>query len=97
MHELSEKELGVITVVVEEFERHRLPALLRLKEKVNNGIALIDAEYDYLTRSISEMNHYMPQTVGHPELEEFVTHVLHLYTEICELALNLERGLVSQS
>lgn len=87
---LTQKDLGVIAVVVEEFEKHKLPVLLDLRRKVDNGETLLDVEYDYLSRSIDEISHHLPLTYGRPELQEFCTHVIHLYTEICELAIEVE-------
>lgn len=93
MPELSKKEAGVILAIVERFERQRLPTLLALKEKVYQGHALSDWEIEFLDRVIDDATRTLPLTVGHPELHGFCAHVIHLYKEVTEKALeNEEKG-----
>ena len=92
---LGHHELGLMAVMVNEFERHRLPRLLGLRAKVMGGDVLSDIDFDYLTRMIHDAHHDIPIAFGHPVLEEFCTHICHLYYDICELALiNEQKSLV---
>lgn len=93
MPELSEKDAGVILALVNRFETQRLPTLLALKERVDNGDALSDVDIQFLDRVIDDATRTMPLTKGHPELHGFCAHVIHLYNEITEKALkNEEKG-----
>lgn len=90
MAELSKKDAGVILALVERFEKQRLPTLLTLKEKVHNGNALSDWDVEFLDRVIDDATRTMRLTVGNPELHGFCAHVIHLYKEITEKALENE-------
>ena len=82
--------VGIIQALVEEFEKHRLPVLLKLKEKVDNGETISDADVEFLDKVIDDANRTMHMTVNHPELHEFCVHVVHLYKEISVKALENE-------
>lgn len=93
MPELSAKDVGIILALVDRFETQRLPTLLALKERVDNGDALSDVEVEFLDKVIDDATRTMPLTEGHPELHSFCVHVIHLYKEITEKALkNEEKG-----
>jgi hypothetical protein len=90
MSELSKKDAGILMVVVERLMKQVRPRLLALKEKVDNGNALNDTDIDFLEKIIANANQTMPSMGGHPELHEFCAHVVHLYKEITEKALENE-------
>ena len=91
MSKLSKQHVGIIQSLVVEFETHRLPVLLGLKEKVDNGEMISDADIEFLDKVIDDANRTMHMTVNHPELHEFCVHVVHLYKEISDKALENEK------
>jgi len=95
MKHITDRDLGLISVVAEEYEKHRLPRLCNIYAKVLDGATLAEEEFDYLYRTVNYANLEMPVTHGHPELDEFYQHLYHLYRDICEMALNAEQGLAA--
>lgn len=90
MSRQSKKRAGIVMVMVEEFERHRLPHLLSIKNSVENGNLLSDADVIFLDKVIEDATRTMPLTISNPELHVFCAHVIHLYKEITETALENE-------
>lgn len=90
MAKLSKKDVGVIQALVERFEKQRLQTLLALRDKVNKGNTLSDWEVEFLDRVVDDATRTMPLTEGHVELHKFCAHVIHLYKEITEKALENE-------
>lgn len=91
VNDKSKEHAGVILSLIEEFEKHRLPRLFRLKEKVDNGEVINDVDIDFLCKVIEDANRTMPMTVTNPELHEFCLTVTHLYREICDKAMENEK------
>lgn len=91
MSDISKNHLGIIQVLIEEFETHRFPRLLELKDKVDNGNSISDADVEFLDKMIHDANETMHLTVNHPELHEFCLHVTHLYKEITVKAMENEK------
>jgi len=90
MNDIEKKHAGIIQVLIAEFEKHRLPRLLKLKDKVDNGQAISDGDLQFLDQVISDANRTMHMTLNHPELHEFCMYVVHLYKEITVKALDNE-------
>ena len=92
MGDLSKEDAGVIVALVARFEKQRLPRLLSMKERVGNGELLSDEDVGFLHKVLEDANKTMPFTEGHQQLHEFCAHVVHLYKEITEKALeNLQK------
>jgi hypothetical protein len=89
MTDLS-KEAGVIMALEERFEKQRLPRLLSLKDKVDGGNVLDDADIEFLEQVINDAMHSKPLMDRHPEWQGFCAYVIHLYEEITEKALRNE-------
>jgi len=90
MSDMQKKDVGVIMALIERFERQRLPTLLSLKEKVDNGTTLSEVDLEFLDKVSDDAMRTMPLTEGHPELHSFCAHVIHLYREITAKALQNE-------
>lgn len=90
MTELSKKDTGILIVVAERLMKQVLPRLLALKEKVDTGNALNNADIDFLDKIIANANQTMPVMGSHPQLHDFCAHVVHLYKEITVKALENE-------
>jgi hypothetical protein len=81
------KNIGVLTVLVSQFRRSRLPRLLEIRESVIQGNMISEDDITFLNNVISDATHAMPTVNGVPELHSFCSHVSHLIYTITERAL----------
>lgn len=86
-----DKDTGTLVVLMERLEKQRLPRILALKEKVDNGTVLDDADLSYLEKVLSDASSLKPLFDRHPEYQTLATQVLNLYKEITEKALQNEK------
>jgi hypothetical protein len=89
--DIKQKHLGIFHSLMLEFERHRLPRLLRLKDKVDSGKVINDVDFEFLCKEIKDACTTKHLTVIYPELEEFCLQLGHLYKELCDEALENEK------
>ncbi len=83
---------GLIFVLMERFEKMRLPRAISLKEKVDGGAVLDDYDVAFLEEVFSDSNKIKPLLDRHPEYQELATRVITLYGEITEKALENEKS-----
>lgn len=83
-------DLGVITVLLERLTKFRLPRLLELRAKVQQGERLADFDLSYLEDVVADARSAQPMVERHPELQEIATRVIGLYHEIASQALENE-------
>ena len=86
------KDDGVIAVLIERFNKERLPRVLRLKERVDSGEKLSDMDINFLQEVFKDANHVLPLGDRRPEYQDLMTRVIRLYHEITEQALKNEQG-----
>ncbi|MGD2074027.1 MAG: hypothetical protein PVI91_03345 [Gammaproteobacteria bacterium] len=86
----SRDELAVIQTLVERFEKQRLPRLLELKNRVENGEALSDMDIQFMVQVTLDAQQNRSLIERHPEWRNFCAEVIHLYEEITEMALKNE-------
>lgn len=91
MSSLPEDE-GTIIALLDRFRLQRLPVALALKDKVDRGEKLDDADLDHLSQVFEDVRDIRPITQRHPELHELVAKVWALYSEITSKALANEKG-----
>jgi len=83
---------GTIIALLDRFRLQRLPVTLALKEKVDGGQKLDDADLDFLSQVFDDMRDVAPIMERHPELNELVAKISALYNEITSKALANEQG-----
>lgn len=88
----TSKDEGVIAVLIERFNKERLPRMLRLKEKVDSGEKLGDMDISFIQEVFKDANHVLPLGDRHPEYQNLIAKVIRLYHEITEQALKNEQG-----
>jgi len=91
MADLHTVHVGIIQSLVQEFEQHHLPRLLRLKDRLDSGEPINDVDLEFLCREIKDAGLAMHMTVNFPEIQEFCFQMAHLYKEICDEALENEK------
>ena len=82
---------GVIAVIIERLEKQRLPRLLALEEKVNNGEPLDRFDIEYLENAIADGRNVFQLVERHPEYQSLASKVIGLYKEITDKALEIEK------
>ena len=87
----SEEELGVIYSVIERFEKQRLPRLLELKKRVDNGEVLSESDIRFMYQVTLDAQRSKRLIDRHPEFHRFCSEVIHLYEEIAVKALENEK------
>ena len=90
MTEQSE-DAGVIDVLMQRLEKHRLPRALALKEKVDRGERLGDEDIAFLERVFADAKRIKPLLDRHPKYESLAAKVVQLYQSITEKALENEK------
>ena len=88
----SSNDEGVIAVLVERFNKQRLPRVLKLKVKVDSGEKLDDHDITFLEEVFKDANKVALLADRHPEYHELMAKAIHLYREITEQALKNEQG-----
>jgi len=89
----TEQDRGVITALLERFTNKRLPRVLDIKKKVDAGEKLDTSDMDYLERIFADAADVqcILETHPHPEYDDLVSQVAHLYHEITSKALENEK------
>ena len=83
--------IGVIQSLVMEYERHKLPRIFRLKDKIDRGEIINDIDLEYICKQLKDASLAMHLTVHYPELQDFCLIMGHLCKDICEGALENQK------
>ena len=84
-------EERVLRALLINFEKHRLPRVLYLKEKVDNGELLSDWEVAFLEKAIDEATGARASVDRHPGFQAVYAHAARRYDEITVQALRNEQ------
>lgn len=87
----STMDAGVISVVLDRLEKHRLPKILALKDKVDGGDTLDDYDIEFLEQVLGDAGKINALIDRNPEYKELAAKVLSLYNEITGKALENEK------
>ncbi len=92
MTEVS-KEDGVVFVLIERFEKFRLPRALEIKEKVERGEKLDNFDLEHLEHVMRDAEEVGRLVAKRPDLESLYSRAVSLYQTITQKALeNEEKG-----
>jgi hypothetical protein len=87
----SSRDTGLVTVLMMRLTSQRLPRALALKEKVDQGGRLSDLDIGFLQEVVSDASKLKPLVERHPENQELVARIIHLYSEITTRGLENEK------
>ncbi len=89
------EDAGVIQTLLDRLNSQRLPLALALKEKVDRGEKLNDYDISKLEEIFADAHTVQPlierQLKIHPEHQQLVASLLHLYKEILDQATENEK------
>ncbi|RKZ48525.1 MAG: hypothetical protein DRQ48_04820 [Gammaproteobacteria bacterium] len=80
----NEKDKGMIMVLLERFNKLRLPRAQALKEKTDSGELLDDYDHKYIKEVQEDASQVMLIVERHPEYKELAANVTNLWNEIIE-------------
>ncbi len=88
----SSQDAGVIAVLMERFEKQRLPRALSLKDKVDRGEVLDDFDLAFLEEVFADANTIKPLLDRHPDYHPLAARMMGLYKEITDKAMQNEKS-----
>ena len=80
----KEKDKGLIMVLLERFNKQRLPRALALKEKVDSGELLDDYDHKYIKELQKDASQARLIVERNPEYKDLATNIINLWNEIIE-------------
>lgn len=86
------QDAGVIQTLLDRLNSQRLPLALDLKNKVDQGGTLHDYEIKKLEEILTDAQALQPMMDRHPEYQDLVARLLHLYKEILDKAMENEKN-----
>jgi len=84
-------DTGIIMAIVECFQKQRLPRVIEIKTKLDQGETLNEFDIEYLSEAIRDNCGFVPYIARHPEYQTLVSKVIHYYKQITEEALANEK------
>jgi hypothetical protein len=90
---VSLKDLGVATALMTRCTTQRLPRVLRLKRKVEQGERLEDWDIEFLHEAFEGASRMKPLVDRIPAYQEIYARIALLYNEVTEKALHNEKAL----
>ncbi|TNF98207.1 MAG: hypothetical protein EP297_08695 [Gammaproteobacteria bacterium] len=91
MSEINKDE-GVIAALLERFEKYRLPRMLAIKEKVDNGGLLDEPDIEFLKRALDDSSQVQKLVERNPEYKDLVAQAGQIYADITAKALENEKN-----
>ena len=85
------QDAGVLQVLIDRLNSQRLPRALELKDKVDRGETLSGYDIQKLEEVFADAQSIQPLIERHPEHQDLVARVLHLYKEILDKAMDNEK------
>jgi hypothetical protein len=87
----SERDTGTIQALLERFEKFRLPRVLALEKRVDEGERLSADDLEFLKRMLDEIREIAPMIERHREFRSLAARLANLYDKITARALENEK------
>ena len=85
-------DTGTIQALLDRLVKFRLPRALELRERVEGGGRLEDADVAFLKNALADAQSASPIMARHPELHAVSAQIVQLYDAIVRKALENEKG-----
>ena len=85
-------DTGTIQALLDRLVKFRLPRALELRERVEGGGRLEDADVAFLKNALADAQSASPIMARQPELHAVSAQIVQLYDEIVRKALENEKG-----
>ena len=80
----KEKDKGMIMVLLERFNKQRLPRALAMKKKVDSSELLDDYDHKYIKELQKDASQAMLIIERNPEYKELAAKIINMWNEIIE-------------
>lgn len=80
----NEKDKGLLQVLLDRFNKQRLPRALALEKKVNSGELLDDYDHKYIEDLKKDASQVRAIIERNPEYKELAENIINLWNEIIE-------------
>ena len=87
----KQHDTGIIIVLLQDFEQQRLPRIIAMEQRLDNGDNLSEFEIDYLSEALQDTRKILPYLDRHQEYRPLLAKVMHYYKEITNTALSNEK------
>ena len=87
----DDKDLGVISALLDRFNQQRLPRLLELKKRVDQGAKLTELDIFHMKEAMQSVQGISSLVDRHPEYKSLIAQAISLYKEITSKALENEQ------
>ncbi len=87
----KQHDTGIIIVLLQDFEQQRLPRIIAMEQRLDNGGNLSEFEIDYLSEALHDARKILPYLDRHQEYRPLLAKVMHYYKEITDTALSNEK------
>jgi len=87
----QQHDIGIIIVLLQRFEQQRLPRIIAIEQRLDNGGNLSEFEIDYLSEALHDASKILPYLDRHQEYRPLLAKVMHYYKEITDTALSNEK------
>ena len=86
------RDLGIISALLQRLDNELLPSMLELRKKVESGERLSDGDIYYLRRALADARDasLQPLLERHPEYLSLVGNLFSLYRQVVDRALQNE-------
>lgn len=88
----KQNDAGVFSVLIQRLETQRLPRLLELKARVDQGEKLNEHDLHFLQEVLNDAKKAHPLIAEYPQLDPLASKLTTLYREITETALANEKA-----
>lgn len=88
---MNGNDTGIMLVILQCFERQRLPRVIEIKQRLDLGYLLNEFEIECISEALHETRSLLPYLDRHPEYMPLASRVIHYYKEITDEALANEQ------